>query len=86
MFRTVTERGTNSYDAIPLGAGSQQGVFDPSIDRTMLFTAIMGMASFYMHGLRVIEEAEGAARPDSDTRAAYTDFVCNLILNGILKR
>lgn len=84
MFRAVTERGTNSYDAI-LGAGTEQGVFDPAIDRTMLFTAIMGMAGFYMHGLRVIEEAEGVVLPDSETRAAYTDFVCNLILNGIRK-
>jgi TetR/AcrR family transcriptional regulator len=85
MFSAVTERGTMSYDAI-LAAGIEQGVFDPAIDRTMLFTAVIGMSEFYMPGLRVMEEAEGRTRPETETRADYKDFVCNLILNGIVKR
>lgn len=85
MFRQMTERGTLSYDAI-LSAGIEQGVFDANINRTMLFTAIIGMSEFYMPGLRVMAEAEGNIGPEAETRAAYTEFVCNLILNGIIRR
>jgi AcrR family transcriptional regulator len=85
MFRAVTERGTLSYDAI-LSQGIEQGICDPGIDRTMLFTAVIGMADFYSRGLNVIREANGAGRPEKEIREQYTEFVCDMILNGIVKR
>lgn len=85
MFSRVTERGTLSYDAI-LKAGVDEGVFEPSVNRTMLFTAIIGMSEFYAPGLRVIREADRTDRPEPEIREQYIDFVCDLILNGIVKR
>lgn len=81
MFGAVTERGSTSYDAI-LSMGMEQGVFR-NIDRTMLFTAIIGMSEFYVPGRRVIEQAGGRMLPEAEMRDAYSTFICDLILNGI---
>jgi hypothetical protein len=36
--------------------------------------------------LNVIREANGAARPEKEIREQYTEFVCDMILNGIVNR
>lgn len=85
MFSGVTARGTTSYDAI-LAVGIEQGVFDPAADSTFLLIATIAMAEFYTSGLWIIREVEGPPASELELRARYTDFVCNLILNGIVRR
>lgn len=81
MFGAVTERGSVSYETI-LRAGMEQGVFR-EVDISLLFTAIIGMAEFYVPGRRVIEEARGRQIPETELRETYTRFIFDLVMKGI---
>jgi hypothetical protein len=59
-----------------------QGVFR-EVDIPLLFTAIIGMAEFYVPGRRVIEEARGRQIPEAELRETYTHFIFDLVMKGI---
>ncbi|MEE4455182.1 hypothetical protein [Novosphingobium resinovorum] len=84
MIAKFTNRGQAAYGQI-LRAGLADGSFR-GMDPGLLYVAAIGMSEFFVSARRQLEIAQGVAIDEDEMRAAYKAFVCDLVLNGVMKK
>ena len=84
MLRGMSERRLAGYSGI-IQAGQDEGTLR-NVDPFFLSIAIIGMAEFFASSIEIRKEAFGEDLDDTADRARYSDFIIDLLLNGLRRR
>lgn len=84
LMQKLTDNGMRAYQAI-VNDGVKAGTMR-AVDGQQLFLAIIGMCEAFVTGLPMLRFARGKAVDIKSESLLYQEFICDLVLRGLLKR
>jgi len=84
LMQKLTDNGMRAYQAIN-SDGVKAGTMR-AVDGQQLFLAIVGMCEAFVTGMPMLRFARGEAVDIKSESLLYQEFICDLVLRGLLKR